>query len=98
MIDILTSEDMENMSLHVFQYLTLYYIININIVWLYTMHENVSLNIDIKYFGKKTSIWWQLPALIDQRHVAPHRARKAVVISSDVKQVSGCNWTFSNKM
>jgi hypothetical protein len=56
MIDILTSEDMENMSLHVFQYLTLYYIININIVWLYTMHENVSLNIDIKYFGKKTSI------------------------------------------
>ena len=62
MIDILTSEDMENMSLHVFQYLTLYYIININIVWLYTMHENVSLNIDIKYFGKKTSIWWQLCA------------------------------------
>ena len=28
MIDILTSEDMENMSLRIFQYLTLYYIIN----------------------------------------------------------------------
>ena len=28
MIDILISEDMKNMSLRIFQYLTLYYIIN----------------------------------------------------------------------
>jgi hypothetical protein len=31
MIDIYTSEDMENISLCIFQYLTLHYIININI-------------------------------------------------------------------
>ena len=31
MIDIFTSEDMENISLCIFQYLTLYYIINGNI-------------------------------------------------------------------
>jgi hypothetical protein len=35
-INILTSEDMENMSLRIFQYLTLYYIIN-----LYNNTENV---------------------------------------------------------
>jgi hypothetical protein len=33
-IDILTSEDMENMSLCISQYLTLYYIINIFIIYL----------------------------------------------------------------
>ena len=31
-IDIFTSEDMENMSLRIFQYLTLYYIINSYII------------------------------------------------------------------
>jgi hypothetical protein len=35
-IDIWTSEDMENISLCIFQYLTLYYIINIFIIWTYT--------------------------------------------------------------
>jgi hypothetical protein len=32
-IDIFTSEDMENISLCIFQYLTLYYMINTIIIW-----------------------------------------------------------------
>jgi hypothetical protein len=35
MIDIFTSEDMENMSLCIYQYLTLYYIINSNKIKLF---------------------------------------------------------------
>jgi hypothetical protein len=43
-IDIFTSEDMENISLCIFQYLTLYYIININIWASYAIEDIVDVN------------------------------------------------------
>ena len=44
-IDIFTSEDMENISLCIFQYLTLYYIINSNIVLFRVAQEDAIIKI-----------------------------------------------------
>jgi hypothetical protein len=69
MIDIFTSEDMENISLCISQYLTLYYIIKKNISSSYNNNNNIffTLNLNRKITGRQffaVPTWWLFGNLV----------------------------------